>query len=144
MRMCVAIFVSGVLTFSAAGAVAAQGEQPPAPGPRIQIFMPVASRPMILPPLYVGLAVLQAYDGYTTTRGIRLGARETNPFVGGLADRPVLFWSVKAASTAVSIYFAERLWREHHPTEAIMMMIVADSVMAVVAARNASLLASRR
>jgi hypothetical protein len=119
-------------------APAAAQDQPAEQPPSIQITQPDESRPRILPPLYVGLAALQAYDGYTTIHGVRGGASETNVLVGGLASRPAAFWSVKAASTVVSIYFAEQLWRSHHRTEAVVMMVVANGVMTAVAARNAS------
>lgn len=115
--------------------------------PRIVLTTPAAlpapAHPPALVPLYVGLSVLQAYDGYSTIRGVRGGYVETNPLVGGLASRPALFWSVKAASTAVSIYLAEQYLRDHHPKKAVAVMIVANGLMAAVAARNAWLLKSR-
>lgn len=103
-----------------------------------------AARPGMLAPLYVSLAALQAYDGYSTLKGVDRGARETNVLVGGLAGNPAAFWAVKAGSTAVSIYFAERLWREHRRAEAITVMIVTNGVMAAIAARNAAVLRSPR
>jgi hypothetical protein len=33
-------------------------------------------------------------------------------------EQPVAFWSIKIASTAVTIYYAQRLWR---PIEAILL-----------------------
>ena len=94
--------------------------------------------------LYVGLAGLQAYDGYSTLRGVGQGvAHETNPIVGGLASQPVALWTLKAVSTVTSIYFAEQLWRQHHRTQAVVMMVVANGMMAAVAAHNASILKSR-
>lgn len=103
-----------------------------------------AARPGMLAPLYVSLGALQAYDGYSTLKGVGRGARESNVLVGGLVDKPAAFWAVKAGSTAVSIYFAERLWREHRRAEAITVMIVTNGVMAAIAARNAAVLRSPR
>ena len=109
--------------------------------PRIVITMPPpASRPAALTPMYIALGGLQAFDGYSTTHGGRSGGVEQNPLVGGLAARPAAFWAIKGASTFTTIYFAERLWRDGHKTEAIVTMIVANGVMGVVAARNASFL----
>ena len=112
--------------------------------PQIQIFTPPVTRPSMLPPLYVSLAALQAYDGYATLRGVTQGARESNVLVSGLAGKPAVFWAVKGSSTAVSIFMAEQLWRRHRRTEAIVTMIAANGVMAAIAARNASVLRASR
>jgi hypothetical protein len=112
--------------------------------PRIVIQMPAPpTRPAALPVLYVTLAGLQAYDGYATLHGVNGAAQETNPLVGGLAQHPVAFWTIKAASTVTSIYFAEQLWRRRRRTEAVVLMVVANGVMGVVAARNTSILSGR-
>jgi len=140
--------VCGVL-MSVAAPMAAQEPRPEDQEPKIVVtasvvapVLPAPSRPAALVPLYAGLSVLQVYDGYSTIRGVRQGNAETNPLVGGLGSRPALLWSVKAGSTALSIYLAEQYWRDHHPKKAIATMIVANGVMAAVAARNASLLKS--
>ena len=70
-------------------------------------------RPQIVPSLYASLAALQVYDGYSTLRAMKSGALEANPLVGNAAGRPIAIWSIKAASTAATIYWAERLWRTH-------------------------------
>src|SRR5258705_4027994 len=111
--------------------------------PRIEITVPEMTRPAALPVMYVSLAGLQAYDGYATLRGVRAGATETNPLVGGLAKQPAAFWTVKALSTVTTIYFAEQLWRQNKRKQAIVTMVVANAVMGVVAARNVSVLHSR-
>lgn len=111
--------------------------------PRIEINIPKATRPSALPAMYVSLAGLQAYDGYSTIRGVRNGATETNPLVGSLASQPAAFWTVKALSTVTTIYFAEQLWRQHKRGQAIMTMVVANAVMGAVAARNASVIGGR-
>jgi hypothetical protein len=111
--------------------------------PRIEITIPSVTRPSALPAMYVSLASLQAYDGYTTLHGVRAGATETNPLVGGLASQPAAFWTVKALSTVTTIYFAERLWRQRKRGQAIVTMVAANAVMGVVAARNASVIKSR-
>ena len=111
--------------------------------PRIQINVPQATRPSALPAMYVSLAGLQSYDGYSTLRGVRAGATEANPLVGGLAGQPAAFWTVKALSTVTTIYFAEQLWRQHKPGQAIVTMVAANVVMGAVAAHNNAVLRSR-
>ena len=111
---------------------------------KIQISTRPVTRPSALPPLYVSLAALQAYDGYATLRGVTQGARESNVLVSGLAGKPAVFWALKGGSTAVSIVMAEQLWRRHRRTEAIVTMIAANGVMAAIAARNASVLRASR
>src|SRR4051812_47514894 len=70
MRICLMIFLAGVVTCGTARSVFAQGDESAVgkvqidpPSPRIQIFVPVASRPAVLPSLYVALGALQAFDG---------------------------------------------------------------------------------
>ena len=113
--------------------------------PTIQITLPPQEakqpRPQALAPLYVSLGALQVYDGYSTLRGTQGGAPETNPLVGGLAGKPAAFWAVKALSTGVSIVLAEQLWRQGHRKQAVVYMAIGNGIMAVVAARNASILA---
>ena len=111
--------------------------------PRIQINIPQATRPSVLPAMYVSLAGLQAYDGYSTLRGVRAGATEANPLVGGLAGQPAAFWAVKALSTVTTIYFAEQLWRQRKRGQAIVTMVAANAVMGAVAAHNNAVLRSR-
>src|SRR5262249_23975842 len=101
-------------------------------------------RPMALPALYATLAGLPIFDGYSTVNGIRRGAAESNPVVGGLAGNPAAFWSLKAASTGVSIYFAERLWKSGRRGQGIAVMLASNAVMSAVAARNASVLTATR
>jgi hypothetical protein len=100
----------------------------------------VSSRGSVLPALYVSLAALNAYDGYSTNRGLARGAKEANPFMKGLASNSAALWAVKGAAAGASIAVAERLWRKHRRVEAIAVMVVSNGMMAVVAARNASVL----
>jgi Domain of unknown function (DUF5658) len=122
---------------------AAKSDPKDAGAPRIQITSPEPTRPTALPAMYVSLAGLQAYDGFATLHGVRAGATETNPLVGGLAQQPAAFWTVKALSTVTTIYFAEQLWRQNKRKQAIITMVVANAVMGAVAARNMSVLKSR-
>ena len=46
---------------------------PQAAAPTTQVFGEPIARPSMLAPLYVSLASLQAYDGYSTLRGVNNG-----------------------------------------------------------------------
>jgi len=94
----------------------------------------------MLPVLYGTLAGLQAYDGWSTVRAVRLGATERNPAVAGVAANAGAMWALKAGATLTSIYAAERLWRRQRRVEAIATMVAVNSMMAVVAAHNASVM----
>ena len=103
-----------------------------------------ADRGSLLPALYVSLAGLQAYDGYSTSRGLKSGASEANAVLGTVASHPAALWAVKSGTAFMSIYVAERLWRGHHRGQAIAMMVVSNGIMAAVAASNASIIRSQR
>ena len=104
----------------------------------------VRPRPPAVPSLYVSLAALQVYDGYSTSRGLRNGAVESNAILGALANHPTALWAAKGGSALASIYVSERLWRGHHRGQAIALMIVSNGMMAAVAASNASIIRSQR
>jgi hypothetical protein len=112
-------------------------------GDQLQLKELKPTRPASLPVLYATLAGLEAYDGYSTLRGVSSGANETNPLVGGLARQPAVFWTIKAVTTGASILFAEQLWRQNHRTQAVVLMILTNGAMGVIAARNASVLSQR-
>jgi hypothetical protein len=97
-----------------------------------------------LPGLYVSLVGLQAYDGYSTSRGLKNGAVESNAILGALANHPAALWAAKGGTAFVSIYVAERLWRGHHRGQAIALMIASNGIMAAVAASNASIIRAQR
>jgi hypothetical protein len=91
-----------------------------------------------LPVLYGTLAALQAYDGWSTVKALRLGAVEANPALTSVASNPGAMLALKAGATTVSIYAAERMWRRHRHVEAVVTMVVVNGMMATVAAHNAS------
>jgi uncharacterized protein DUF5658 len=103
------------------------------------------SRGAALSSLYVSFAALNVLDAFTTMRGLRGGtATETNPLMRGVASHSAALWSVKAGSTAVSLFLAERLRRNGHRRQALALMIVANSLMATVAAHNARVIQQGR
>lgn len=50
---------------------------------------------------------------YTTTRNLKAGASELTPLMEPFAGNVFGLTAVKAASTATSIYIAERLWKKN-------------------------------
>src|SRR4249920_2117531 len=98
-------------------------------------------RPAVLAGLYVSLAGLQAYDAMSTARGLKQGAGEVNPLMQGAASNSAVFWSIKAATTALPMVLAEKMWKRNK-VGAVVMMAVANSVAVTVAANNARVLAA--
>jgi hypothetical protein len=101
-------------------------------------------RGSVLPSMYAGLIGLQAYDGYSTNRGLKNGASESNPILGPLTKHPAAVWAVKGGTAFASIYMAERLWRKHRRGQAIALMAVSNGVMAAVAVNNAAIIRRQR
>lgn len=93
-----------------------------------------------LPLLYASLIGLQAYDGFSTSRGLRKGAVESNAMMASLVKHPVSLWGAKAGTAFASIYLAERLWKQHRRGAAIAMMVVSNAMMVGVASNNAKVL----
>jgi hypothetical protein len=102
------------------------------------------ARGALLPSLYVSLAGLNAYDAYTTTRGVARGAAESNGIMRGAAGSPAAVWVIKGGVTAGSILVSERLWRSGHRAQAIGMMLATNALMATVGARNNNVLRNQR
>ena len=111
---------------------------------RTPVWQEPASRGAVLPVLYLSLIGLEAYDGYSTNRGLNHGAIEGNSLMRSVASHPGALWAVKGGATFVSIYFAERLWREHHRGQAIGVMVLSNVIMAGVAASNASVIHAQK
>lgn len=97
-------------------------------------------RPSILPVLYVGSALLQGFDAYSTLSATKGGAAEANPLMRSAATNPIVFVGIKAAVTVTSIMAAERMWRNHNRRAAILTMAVSNGMMALVAQHNLSVL----
>jgi len=94
-----------------------------------------ASRPKILPALYVSLAALQAFDASSTLKGLGQGAVEGNALVAGVASRPAAWIAVKSATTVSTILLTERLWKRNR-TAAIILMAALNGGYAAVAISN--------
>jgi hypothetical protein len=104
----------------------------------------LSTRGPLLPSLYMGLIGLEAYDGYSTTQGLKHGAIESNTLMRRLAANPSALWAVKGGATFVSIYVAERLWRNNHRGQAVAVMVLSNGLMAAVAVNNASVLRAQK
>jgi hypothetical protein len=103
-----------------------------------------SNRGSVLPSLYVSLAGLNAYDAYTTIKGVGQGATESNALIQGATGTPMAMWAIKGGVTVGSIIVAERLWRSGRRAQAIGMMIASNAVMAAVGAHNNSVLRNQR
>jgi hypothetical protein len=99
-----------------------------------------ATHPAALPLLYGAFAGLQAFDGYSTMRGISRGAREANGAIRGVTSNPGAFWSLKAAAAAGPILVAEQMWRSNHRVGAVVLMIAVNGIATAVAVNNARVL----
>jgi hypothetical protein len=101
-------------------------------------------RPLVLPTLYASSALLQGYDAYSTLSAIKHGATEANPLMKGVTRSPVAFIGLKAGVTVMSIMAAERMWKNNNRLGAVLTMVASNSMMAMVAAHNASVLSRVR
>jgi hypothetical protein len=94
-----------------------------------------SERPIMLVPLYIGFAALQALDVHSTLSALDTGAREANPVVGSAIGSPAGMLIIKAATAAGVVALSERLWRRNR-TAAVLTMIGLNSAYAMIAAHN--------
>jgi hypothetical protein len=92
-------------------------------------------RPAALPVLYVSLGALQVLDIYSTNSALQVGAREANPAASPFAGSTGAMIGLKTATTASSIFFAERLWKKNK-AGAIIMMAAVNGAAAAVSIHN--------
>src|SRR5262245_7456467 len=114
---------------------------------RAQVFSRIYRAPQrtpLLSGLYVSLGALQAYDAYSTVTALKQGAVEANPMMKGVAHNALVFTAVKAGVTGATILAAEQLWKNHKKTQAILLMVASNGLMAYVAHNNAGVLRSLR
>jgi hypothetical protein len=94
------------------------------------------NRPAALPVMYVMLGGMQAFDIYSTRRAITSGGgQEVNPLLKQAAGNSGTMLAVKAASTAATIYFAEKMWKKNRKGAMILLAVV-NGATAAVAVRN--------
>ena len=92
-------------------------------------------RPAALPVMYGAFAALQVADVYSTTRGIAAGRTELNPAVRPFTGSTGAMLAVKAASSAASLYFAEKAWKKK-PKAAVILMGAINGVLAAAVVTN--------
>ena len=92
-------------------------------------------RPAILPALYVALGAVQAWDVYSTRAALAAGAREANPTAAPFAQSAGSMLGLKAATTASTIFFAERMWKKNK-VGAIVMLVAVNGATAAVSMHN--------
>jgi hypothetical protein len=92
-------------------------------------------RPAMLPALYATLGAMQALDVYSTRRAMTAGANEANPLMRKASGNTGAMLAVKAASTAATVFFAERAWKKNKKG-AVIMMLAVNGAMAAVTVRN--------
>lgn len=110
---------------------AAPVEVPVAP-PAVTAKQP---RGRLLPALYGGFVTLQALDAHSTFRALDAGHVEQNPIMRWSTSRPVAFISMKAAATAGTVFFAEKI-RKKHPKGAIAFITAVNAAYAIIVTHN--------
>lgn len=91
-------------------------------------------RPIALAVLYGTFGALQAADVVATRSALQSGAHEANPVMGSGGTARLV--AMKAAGTAGSIYFSERLWKKNR-VGAIVAMVAVNGLTAAVVAHDA-------
>lgn len=102
-------------------------------------------RPGVVSALYASLGAMQVLDVYSTQSALKAGAREANPTAAPFAGNVGSMLGLKVASTAGTIFFAERLWRTNKVAAIVMLAAINGSVAAVSMhnLRNAKMAARR-
>lgn len=93
-------------------------------------------RPRSLMPLYVSFVALQALDLHSTRAALDRGYAEANPVMAPFVDNRGAALAFKAATTGLTIFAVERLWRRQHRTAAVITMIAANAGYAFVVSQN--------
>jgi hypothetical protein len=101
--------------------------------PAERLTAPATERPAALMPLYVSAGVLQAMDLYTTSRGMKGGAHETNALIRKGNSGTTM--ALKAATTAAGIVLAEKLWKKNKAA-AILSMVAANAITSYAVVNN--------
>jgi hypothetical protein len=92
-------------------------------------------RPASLRALYVALGAAQTWDIYSTSTALHAGAKESNPAAAPFAGDAGSMIGLKAATTASTIFFAERLWKTNR-VGAVVLMVGINAASAAVSIRN--------
>jgi hypothetical protein len=101
----------------------------------LSTYTPSVKRPAVLPALYATFGLMQAMDVYSTSAALKRGAREANPVAAPFAGNAGSMIGLKAATTAGTIFFAERMWKTNK-VGAIVMMAAINGATAAVSMHN--------
>ena len=88
-------------------------------------------RPAPLVPLYVSQIALHGLDVHSTLQALDRGHQEGNPLFRNATAGQMI--GAKAASSAVSIWLAEKLWKKNRVAAVVVMTGVNVGLAAVVA-----------
>jgi hypothetical protein len=99
----------------------------------IDIAMPGAGAKSVRRSMYVSFAALQVMDAVSTSKALSSGASEANPVMSGLVKNKAAFYGIKAATAVSTIFFAERLGKNHPRRAAVVMAILNVGYAAIVA-----------
>ncbi|HKY19613.1 MAG TPA: hypothetical protein VJM31_00215 [Vicinamibacterales bacterium] len=139
----VAVLLFAVISLPVPAAYAAEKEQARIVDLRAIVLTPPAKpalllqtpRPSILPLLYATLGATQAWDVYSTRTALKAGAREANPATAAFSANTGALIGLKAATTAGTILFAERMWKKNK-VAAIVMLAAVNGATAAVSMHN--------
>jgi len=102
----------------------------------VGIHQPETKRPALLPAMYAGFVAVQAWDVYTTSAALKNGAREANPAFSSFAGNSAKTLGFKAATTASTIFFVERMWKRNR-VGAVVLLAAVNGATAAIAMHNA-------
>ena len=88
-------------------------------------------RPKMLMPLYAMHLSLHGLDVHSTLQARERGHREANPLLRNVTSGQMI--GAKLASSAASVWIAERLWKKNRPAAIVLMAAVNVGLAAVVA-----------
>jgi hypothetical protein len=88
-------------------------------------------RPKMLIPLYALQLSLHGLDVHSSLQALERGHREANPLLRNATSGQMI--GAKLASSAASVWVAERLWKKNRPAAMILMAAVNVGLAAVVA-----------
>jgi hypothetical protein len=99
-----------------------------------------ATRPRLLPVLYLTQATLQLLDAHSTLQALsRTGTREANPLMRRMAGTPSALLAVKVAGVTSTILLSEYLWKHGHRRTAVITLALVNTATAIAVAHNYAL-----
>ena len=109
---------------------------PRAEPPALTETPPPISRPASLMPLYAGLAAAHVLDLHSSHLALAGGAREGNPVASFISRHPAAAVGVKIGVTGLTIWAAERMWRGHRRTSAVVLLAAVTALQTTIDLHN--------